>query len=199
MSRRTYRQPRGGNGCPSNLQPPQAVQSHLAEQKACEQKLGLEDSEDTDMSQREPSASQPDFENSEDYDMFGELAHENDQFPPQQALVNALRQLPNDSPNKLAYQALQKHEEWNTKYEHVDWRPFANELAWMLFAGHVDPGLHVTRNILKWVLSMLHTLQTNGIIKQDYWIPRNATTIEQWKRFFPKPPTRYVCVLSTGT
>ena len=103
-------------------------------------------------------------------------------------LYNALRNIDNEAPNKLAWTSLLEHESWNDEAPN-NWRPFDNGLCAMLFLGYVNPELHLTRNVLNWFLAVLHSLQQQGVIKNNYWIPADGTTIERWKRFFPVPPT----------
>ena len=88
---------------------------------------------------------------------------------------------------KQAYQTLLDHNTTNREAS-SDWFPFTNELAFFLFIGRYDPDLAITRSITDYFLMILHTMQQNGVIAADYFIPKSASTVEKWWQYIPQPP-----------
>ena len=108
-------------------------------------------------------------------------------WPPTAQVTALLDTLPDNDPNKIAWQTLIDHNKWNSKAD-PDWYPFRNELHFLLFLARFDPNLGITRQIIQIFLDILQTLQKNGHITDTYNIPKHATTVEKWWQFIPKPP-----------
>lgn len=110
-------------------------------------------------------------------------------FPTPDDVSQEINQLENLNPNKLAWQALLEHDDENSK-AHVDWYPWRNELCMLLFLCRYDPTYGMTRNIIQCFLDILRTMKKNGHITANYFIPKDASTVEKWWKFIPKPPIR---------
>ena len=114
------------------------------------------------------------------------------QQPQQASLSDLLRQLcdnlPNNNPIKQSYQTLLNHDQWPKKYVNHDFAPFRNLICFMLYIGWEDKSLGMTKKMLNWILNLLLTLQVDNIIQANYFIPKDASTILKYKRWFPDPP-----------
>lgn len=108
-------------------------------------------------------------------------------YPNPNQLRNLIDGLPPHDPSKIAWEKLLSHEKENSLAE-PDWYPFRNELCLLLWLGRYNPSLNITRSILQYFLKLLRTLQVNGHLNDEYFVPSNATTIEKWWDFIPKPP-----------
>lgn len=110
-------------------------------------------------------------------------------YPPPQTVYDTINNLPETDPNKVAWLSLLQHESTNSKAS-PDWYPWRNELCVLLFLCRFDATYGITRNIIQCFLNILLTLKERGHINNEYFIPTDASTIEKWWDFIPKPPIR---------
>lgn len=129
-------------------------------------------------------------------DRSSSLSSDNNQwrFPTTQQIREEINNLPQQDPCRLAWESLLTSAIANDK-DTPEWSPFNNGLCFMLFLLRYHPTLAVTRETMDNFLLILLTLQQQGIIDDEYYIPKCATTIEKWWCFIPKPPTSmfYFC------
>lgn len=118
--------------------------------------------------------------------------HANNPDPPQQSLADKLHQLcdqlPSNDPIKKSYQQLLNHEEWPKNFINPHWEPFRNLVCFLLYIGWEDKSLGMSVKMLDWIINLLLTLQQENIIDDEYFIPRDHSTILKYKRWFPDPP-----------
>ena len=69
-----------------------------------------------------------------------------------------------------------------------EWFPFPNALYLFLFIGRYDPSLAITRNIIKYFIKILKTLQNQGFIAPIYKIPSDGSEIERLWEHLPQLP-----------
>ena len=113
------------------------------------------------------------------------------QWPDQEQLRVQLNNLSPNDPSRLAWENLIDHENVN-KNASNEWYPGRNIVDYLLFVGKNDPNWGMTRKMLQWIVDLLLTLQVEGYLDEDLKIPTNATTIEKWWIYIPKPPTSLV-------
>ena len=134
-------------------------------------------------------------------------SQDNDQsdleWPPTEEVLNVINQLPPTDAGRQAWEALIWHDCESTKAD-LDWYPWRNELCMLLFLCRYDPTYSISRNAIRCFIYILKTLQQNGHLRRDYWIPKYANTIEKWWKWLPKPPQRknilyfmYTCIDSS--
>lgn len=109
------------------------------------------------------------------------------QNPTSQQIREAISNLSPNDHCRQAWEALLQSA-INNNDASDEWYPFINCLCFMLFLLRYHPTLAVSRETMDIFLIILLTLQTQGIIHQNYWIPTCATTIEKWWSYFPTPP-----------
>ena len=117
------------------------------------------------------------------------------QPPTLEAIQQLLSQLPKTNLTKQAWQALLDKNKHPHGYS-TEYFPFWNELCCFLFLGRYDDKLGITRNILDFFIVILKTLQTSGIVSQDYYIPASGAVIEEYWQNLPQVPVcMYIIVI----
>lgn len=168
-----YRQPRGRNDSMYGNRPPT-----LAEAPSSDGDHGDSNMWSGQDSERSYSS---------DPSQFSYDEHKGFQMPDQQHLQQELNNLRDDDKSQIAWNSLIKHNKSNknASYQHY---PFVNTACSLLFFGRFNPTLGITRNITQWVLTLLRTLQVEGHLDSEYFIPKDASTIEKWWKYIPQPP-----------
>ena len=81
-----------------------------------------------------------------------------------------------------------------------EWYPFVNELEFLLFMAYNDKTTGVTRQTLEFIISLLRTLQKNGHLHHEYFVPKTAVSITRLWQYLVEPPISmcfYPCTQST--
>ena len=118
------------------------------------------------------------------------IDHDNDNWPNTTQILNLINELPDNDPNKIAWDSLINNQEESKNANINDWYPFRNELCFLLFVGRFDPDRAITRQTMTYFCSILRTLQQNGHLNEDYFVPKNGNLIETWWKYLPTPPMR---------
>ena len=111
-------------------------------------------------------------------------------YPDQSELIEKL-----ENPNNNICESAK--EAWNGLIEarkckgNVDWSPGTNIVEFLLVVLVADVSNGITREILKVIIVLLHTLQNHGVII-DMELPKSAQVIESMVEDFPKPRISYV-------
>ena len=120
---------------------------------------------------------------------------DNNELPDTRRILNSVDSLPDNDPNKIAWLSLINHN-CESKFGDInDWYPFGNELCFLLFVGRYDPDRAITREIITFFCSILHTLKQNGHLNGEYFVPKNGNVIETWWKHLPTPPMRMFFIL----
>ena len=116
-------------------------------------------------------------------------------FPDPSLLRQRLHRLPPDDQSRNGWLSLLDCNQTNSRAE-PPWNPFPNVLGMMLFMNMNNPALNMSRKCCQSFLKVLRTLQAEGHLNAEYYVPRHATTIEKWWRWIPQPPQSYCFCLS---
>ena len=194
-ARRSYRQPRGGRGDNGN-------NMNLLESSTDSESSDFDDYHSNIQQLRENISinlmgnnnnSDDNKHNSDDTNNASQYDN-NHNYPGREAMTQIMNSFANRQsidPCFRSWQALYKHKEFN-KHCKSKWKPFRNELEYILWLGRNNSSLGLTRAQIQFILDLVKTLQNNGHLSGDYKIPKSATTIEKYNRWFPKVPFCYV-------
>ena len=129
-------------------------------------------------------------QHNDNQDNISQHSDNQDNIPNAQLIRNALQGMSKLNPIRRSYQSLLNCKFWpNARDLDEDWKPFRNCACYLLWLGRNDPQLGLTSNVLQWIINLLLTLKAEGVFKyDDYWIPRDSSTIDKWMRYFPEVP-----------
>ena len=163
---RPWKQPVGGNG----------DRRRISKQQQQPQQQQQQQQPQPQQQQQQEQQPQPQQQQQHEQETLAQLLH------------NLCDVLPTNNPIKKSYQQLLKHNNWPSRFVNPHFAPFRNVACFMLYVGWEDKSLGMTTKMLDWILNLLLTLKSYNIIDEDFFVPRDRSTILKYKRWFPNPP-----------